>query len=354
MILMTLPLYRITGREDGIRNAVISLRSTKLFNIIFIIFIVYLGCKLYEFSLYGNMGYAERHRMIIQDEESIDISKHSMIIGYITKIFVKLYQVLYPLTMFYVFMLLRKKTSIIKIAILFSISVAPMIVGYLINGNRAGMFYLLVNLAFFFILIKNYISRIQLRRIYILLGILITVLLIFSISISEERFQHTELGTTGSILRYFGEVFPNLGYQYWDHVNNYTLGARKFGSYYSILTGVHFDLQGFDETFSFWSFYTGVDCALFKTVFGDLYIEFGTIGALTFAFIFFIIVFMLTKNHDLSIYNISFYYYYFAFCTNLIFDIGILYTSMNFLYVLIGIWILQNWLSRNRIIRVTE
>lgn len=87
-----------------------------------------------------------------------------------------------------------------------------------------------------------------------LCGILALILLSFSSSISEERFQHTDIGTAGSVSRYFGEVFPNLGYQYWNEVHNYTMGARKFGSYYSLLTGINFNLQGLDETFSYWSF----------------------------------------------------------------------------------------------------
>lgn len=354
MLVMTLPLYKITGKESGIKNATISSRSKRIFKVIFFIFIIYFGCKLFELSLYGNMGYAERHKMITQEGEGISIGQHSTIIGYITGICTKLYQILYPLAMFYVLLLLKKRTSLIKIMLLFSICIAPMLTGYVINGNRAGMFYLLANLAFFFFIIKDYLSKKQLSKIYLLCGILALILLSFSSSISEERFQHTDIGTAGSVSRYFGEVFPNLGYQYWNEVRNYTMGARKFGSYYSLLTGINFNLQGFDETFSYWSFFTGVDCALFKTVFGDLYLEFGTIGALVFASVFSLGMFWLTKNSELSIYNLPFYYYYFAFCTNLIFDIGIIYTSTNFLYILIGIFILQKWLSKKKIISITQ
>lgn len=354
MMAMTLPLYKITGKEPGIKNATISPRSKRVFRVIFLIFLIYFGCKLFELSLYGNMGYAERHKMITQDGEGVKIGQHSAIIGYTTGICAKLYSIVYPLAMFYVLMLLRNKASILKITLLFALCVSPMLTGYVVNGNRAGMFYLMANLAFFFFLTKDYLSRKQLSRIYLLCGMLALLLFTFSSSISEERFQHTDIGTTGSVLRYFGEVFPNLGYQYWNEVNNFTMGARKFSSYYSLLTGINFNLQGFDETFAYWSFFTGVDCALFKTVFGDLYLEFGTVGALIFASIFSLIMFRVTKNSELSVYNLPFYYYYFAFSTNLIFDIGIIYTSINFIYILVGIFILQKWMSKKKMISITR
>lgn len=215
-----------------------------------------------------------------------------------------------------------------------------MLTGYIITGNRAGMFYLLVNLTFFFFIIKQYLSKKALHRILFLASVITIILFSITMDISEERFEHTDLGTIGKIQRYFGEVFPNLGYQYWEHVKNHTFGARKFFTYYSLFTDSNgLNLQGFDESFSYWSYITGVDTTLFKTVFGDLYIEFGTIGAICFSTILSLILFILTRKYPPSIYNIPFFYYYYAFCTNLIFDIGIMYTSLNFVYLLIGMTI---------------
>ena len=47
MLVMTLPLYKITGKESGIKNATISSRSKRIFKVIFFIFIIYFGCKLF-------------------------------------------------------------------------------------------------------------------------------------------------------------------------------------------------------------------------------------------------------------------------------------------------------------------
>lgn len=348
MVLLSFPLASLKGEKLNFHSIKLHPKFNLYAKTIFLIFSVLFLCKVIELSLYGNMSYYERHTMIINDGESYSLSSISPILDSISRTCTRIYQILYPFVVFFILYFLQKnKLGIQKLIVWGVISIAPMLTGYIISGNRAGLFYLLINLTFFFFIIKQYLSKKTLYRIYFLAFIITFILFSISMDISEERFQHTEMGTIGKIQRYFGEVFPNLGYQYWEHVKNYTLGARKFITYYSLFDDANsLNLQGFDETFSYWSFITGVDTALFKTVFGDLYIEFGTVGAICFSVVLSLILFMLTRKYPPSIYNIPIYYYYYAFCTNLIFDIGTMYTSLNFIYLLIGMILVTIYLNK--------
>lgn len=349
MLIMTIPLSKVTLKQINIDKIKIPNGFKKHSKIVFIIFITLILCRFIELNMYSGMGYHERHKLITQDGAGYSLYSISWILGTIASLSLKIVNVLYPICVFLLLLfLLRNRIKISKFVLIASLLIAPYLIGYYITANRSGMFFIFLNLSFYYFLFKPYLSKSNKSKVYFIAVTLLCVLLSFSLGISSERFENSSVGVSGSIFRYFGEVFPNLGYQYWEEVQNYTLGARKFASYYSSFFDSGKVLQGFDATFDYWSFFTGVDTALFKTVFGDLYIEFGTIGTFVFVLIFATIVHKLVKKYPINVYNIPLYYYYYAICSNLILDLAQIYTSITFLYTVIGILILSFWLNRKK------
>jgi oligosaccharide repeat unit polymerase len=112
-------------------------------------------------------------------------------------------------------------------------------------------------------------------------------------------------------LRYFGESFPNLGFLFWEKVARHPMGERLFPNFF--IDNERLLYNSVDESYQYWMGITGVPVLNFKTYFGDLYIEFGIIGA----FIFVVVSFILMKlffNRKVTIYSLPILYYYFQLC----------------------------------------
>ena len=176
-----------------------------------------------------------------------------------------------------------------------------------------------------------------------IVGIAIVPIIMIVWGISIARFESSDLGVSGSIFRYFGEVFPNLDFQYWNHVKNFTYGARHFSAIYSLFGSTQIQqLQGLDERFDYWSLYTGASAANFKTLFGDLYIEFNTIGAVFFVFILSVLMeIYIRKNKKLKLSNIILIYVYYCYCSNAILNFPTLYFGSSWLKSYVAIIVLN-------------
>lgn len=345
MFILSIPLLKIPPTR--IESLKLPKKLTDKIPFIMCLFAVLAFIRLLELSLYGNMNFSERHYQITQEGEGISLAAGNKLFGLFISLLSYIHKVCYPFVLLYIVYALKKSNmSFLKVAVWVALCLSPSLIGYYTSGNRAGMFFMVLNLFFFFILFFKQLSFKQRRNTLLLGTILGMILLSFSMSISEERFSHNDIGTVGSILRYFGEDFPNLGYQFWEKTKSITFGARQFTDYYSIIFNKEFDYQGFDERFAFWSFITGVDCALFKTLFGDLYIEFGTVGALIFCTLLSFGIYLFVKKHPFKLYWFPIYFTYYCFCVNMVLDIPIIYTSTSCLKTLILMYILGLYLKR--------
>lgn len=158
---------------------------------------------------------------------------------------------------------------------------APFLFESIGQGTRGGLFMSMFKIIFFLVLMWKYIpSKFKLTIIKIFLFISFGILF-YSWIITLDRIG--EKNGMSSIFRYFGESFPNLGLQYWDQVKHHPWGARLFPNL--LFDDNYINLGSTNDTFSFWEMYTGVPVLYFKTFFGDLYIEFGTIIALLITFL---------------------------------------------------------------------
>lgn len=141
-------------------------------------------------------------------------------------------------------------------------------------GSRGNLFFTLWSFVVYYVLFFPFLNK-SIQKKFIRIGTIGTFIIsVYLILISIDRLANSNTETPiTSILRYFGEAFPNLGNSFWGKVQTHPYGFRLF------FDGVY-SQESVQDGYTFWQAYTGVPVLNFKTIFGDLYVEFGTTIAL--------------------------------------------------------------------------
>lgn len=134
-----------------------------------------------------------------------------------------------------------------------------------VGGSRGDMFFSLLEITFYYLLFKDYIGDSIKRKIRNLAIIVLALIVILTMSITTERFGESNVTVFDSILRYLGEMWPNLGYEYWDRVNEHPYGEFLFSTFG----------PNEDKIRIYWFYKTGVHTWWFFTILGRLYFEYG-------------------------------------------------------------------------------
>lgn len=233
-----------------------------------------------------------------------------------------------PLMMlFSMFLLSKTKHNFLAYYILF-LSVAPYLASAISIGSRGAMLWSLFRLVFIVVLTKDLLPKEKKKNIYMLLTYCLTVVLIYSIITTIGRFGDDNMFS--SILRYFGEPFPNVSFLYWDNVTNHPFGDRLIPD----LVGFTKDIgDSSEDVFMYWGSVTGVPILNWKVLYCDSYIEFGVWGGMLFLCIFSGVFKYLFIKYGVTIYTISILFFYYEQCDSS-------YTGFNaFSYVLIPTFI---------------
>lgn len=201
------------------------------------------------------------------------------------------------------------KKSIILIALMFVLEIVPKI----LNANRGGVFF---TTALFFAYLIFFFNRIDKKTkkflaIVALSGMFVLLSALWAISLSRGG-DDSENAMNGMVLRYLGEAYPNLGFNIWGHDINHPFGERYFPSLFGdIETKIG---EGRSASFYYWEAKVGIPMLNFKTLFGDLYIEFGVVGA--FVFMYFVVrLFKWYFNKNCTtVFDICLYFFYVNTC----------------------------------------
>lgn len=202
-----------------------------------------------------------------------------------------------------------RKMSNKKGLLLITLCFLPQLLNSIAMGSRGGIFLVFFNLIFFVLLFRKSLSKQFMKVIYSFGAIFLFIMISFSLDITSSRLGNKRDGID-SIFRYFGEAFPNLGFNIWDKVIYHPMGERLFPDFVSH----NYKFYSIDDAYAFWENKTGVPVLNFKTLFGDLYIEFGILYAFIFLLILAIIMNLFITKRSLKFYNISYLYYYYQLC----------------------------------------
>ena len=150
----------------------------------------------------------------------------------------------------------------------------------ILQGNRGSIFFSFFSLFFIYTCFSSDIPAKLKKVIYSLVLVALGVLLFYVLMISIYRAKGDADVAIGRIFRYFGEPFLNLGLVYWNSTDVHTYGVRFFPKFVEF-AGIELpdSKYGVDALREFWTRVYGVNMYYFKTLFGDLYMEFGVVGA---------------------------------------------------------------------------
>lgn len=230
--------------------------------------IIYVLVKIVQVGIVGSIGFGNFHDMRVEGGGSEvlysgPLAPVMQLFNYIGR-FINLVfipYVLVYLTFGYIKGNLPKK-DFLMCFIPYSIS---LLLKGVVGGSRGDMFFSLLEITFYYLLFKDYIGDSIKRKIRNLAIIVLALIFILTMSITTERFGESNVTVFDSILRYLGEMWPNLGYEYWDRVNEHPYGEFLFSTFG----------PNEDKIRIYWFYKTGVHTWWFFTILGRLYFEYG-------------------------------------------------------------------------------
>ena len=299
------------------KNLHFKMPQIKRLNEIIIIWIIlmtaYCVVKFIEATITIQMGFLEVYEMRHMEGETIFEYTDNFFLKRLRNVGVVLQGCTVPIVMLYCVDCLRNKKNLIKVTILFVLSFLPDCLDGIALASRGHLFSVAIKIAFFYVLLKDYLSN-KIKKISILMVLLgLFFMGMYSMRITASRFEDSQSETPiESIARYFGESFPNLGYSFWNKVQYHPMGERLFPELYGYSKKERF--ASTSDAQMYWEAKTKVPVLNFKTIFGDLYIEFGSIGAILFIIVF-SYLFTIFMNGKITYYNIGISYLYFQICS---------------------------------------
>lgn len=274
---------------------------------ILILYVVVLfRSALFTLQFDGKEAYESLHA------EGATLYQYGFIESFIIGVSVNIYSLFAPVILLYSFWGLisnnyRKKRFYYLCIILI------LIITFLKNiasGARGGIFFFSVTTLFMLLpFYRNFPFTVQKRMIYISLYIG-TFFLLYVIGQTISRFGHGGAETPiGSILRYLGEPFPNLGHIYWEKVNIHPLGARMFPFIFQPSSAIS-SAQSLADSHATWEWITGVPILVYKTIYGDFYVEFGKWLAFVPIFIYALYLKIFTIGGKITLANVAVLFYF--------------------------------------------
>lgn len=156
------------------------------------------------------------------------------------------------------------------------------LLGYF-SASRGIIVFQVANLFFFIIYFWKYLP-LKVKSLIVSSFLLFSFLIVISVlAISISRAGEDSDIATMEIFRYFGEPFPNLGLRVWNVDGIHLYGMRKFPTIYSLFADIPRSIESYNNPNLFYEAYSKYPIQNFKTLFGDLYCEWGII--LSFAIV---------------------------------------------------------------------
>ena len=313
--LKTLPKFEVGW--DPKRVAVVS--NVFLF---FILVHTIFFLRGFQFGAASDLGDAY-HMSVAGDLRQQYSSVFEMVLS---KVFRRLSICVIPIFLYLQFYRITKNQKPMLSLLLMIIGFGASVVPAVLLGSRGGLFFSFLALVFVYTNFKDEIPKKIKKRIYgVALGAL-GMLAFYAILISFARADGDADVALNKFFRYFGEPFINLGLVYWDSTDVHTYGLRFIPKLLEIFGG--FELPdskyGIDALREFWSNVYRVNMYYFKTLFGDLYMEFGTVGAFIVATLVVTAGFFVKKIRNPFLCHFLLYFYARSIVVWGIFDFGLL------------------------------
>lgn len=317
-VLIAYPFYRFDERKINLKVKFPSFirQFTWVIAILFIYQAVLRGISAYVIA--NTVGFGEAYVMG-HEGEYIDVFNNSFLTETL-KYSSTLTESVRPFYILYFFLeIIKKRGGVIKNLLLILIAFLPNILSAISLGSKGTLFFTSLNIIFYYLVFRKRIDKKDRKKIIISGAVLGTVILAYVFTISLSRFEAihgTEADSRqreNEFVHYLGESYPNLGYFYYGKVKRHPNGERFFPEVFGNNVEDKYKNDGLDAKFEYWRKITHVPMGVFKTFWGDWYVEFGEEGSfiaitLFFCFFYFMWLRKYYKTENLGI--VAFYFTY--------------------------------------------
>ena len=268
--------------------------------------VIYFNAAIYSLQFEPSEVYASQHF----DGEML--YKFGPIERFCTFYISLIYNVLAPLFLIYSLIILtRKGTNKKKLCYFFMLLMClTALFQSIMTGARGGIFVfvlliLIVSIPFW----KNFDSKV--KSTIKTFGYVFAIFVIFYVmAMTVSRFEGGAKETPfEGLMRYFGEPFPNVGHMLWDKVEMNPFGLRLY-PYFFQANNIASSASSISEEFYDWESIIGVPLYIFKTEFGDFYIEFGKYLSLFIMFLYSLFFRIFIRKGRIEIAAIPIFYYF--------------------------------------------
>lgn len=279
ILMMTLSIGNIG--QTALRNKVFFV-DNKIINLIeifvIIISLVYVVMLFVVASILSSYDLGEIYQAAHDGDLIIPFPAQWMNIAYYRTM--QILDILYPVIYLIEFMKLSSGKKMTRSMMIVLLILIPRIMGCAIMANRGGIIFNTASFVFFMIFFWNRLpGRVKL---YFKTGSawFVALIVFYLAAISISRLGDDEKEAGNSVLRYFGEAFPNLGLRVWEVSDHYLMGMRTFPTVYSLfepIPNVVSNAEGNGVKHIIFENISGFPIINFKTFYGDLYCEWGPI-----------------------------------------------------------------------------
>ena len=305
MVIVLYPLKKIPKFELGWKERRVSRWS---FVFLFLI-LAYLFFFLYgfRFNLVSDAG--DAYYMSASGDLALKYGSNVEVV--ISKILRRISICVMPVFFYLQFYRISKNQQAMMAFLFLILGFCAYVIPPILNGSRGGLFF------DFFILIYVYLNfsgeiPVKMKKlIYTFVILALLGIVFYALVISVARAKGDSNVALFRIFRYFGEPFLNLGLVYWNSTDVHTYGVRFFPKLLEWVGGMELpdSKYGAEGLREFWTHIYGVNMYYFKTLFGDLYMEFGVLGSFGVATILALVARFVKKiKNPFLCHYIMFYY----------------------------------------------
>lgn len=245
---------------------------------VIIISLVYVVMQFEVASILSSYDFGEIYQAAHDGDLIIQFPAQWMNIAYYRTM--QILDILYPVIYLIEFMKLSSGKKMTRSMVIVLLILIPRIMGCAIMANRGGIIF---NTASFVFFMNFFWNRLPGRvKLFFKTGSawFVALIVFYLAAISISRLGDDEKEAGNSVLRYFGEAFPNLGLRVWEVSDHYLMGMRTFPSVYSLfepIPNVVSNAEGNGVKHIIFENISGFPIINFKTFYGDLYCEWGPI-----------------------------------------------------------------------------
>lgn len=324
-LILCYPLYKFDERKINLKS--LKLTSSLFSILIKVSFVLCIACsivKITELAVLNQMNFNDIYSDSVSGEFFWNYS--NPILQFLSGLGCSYCVTMAPVFFFYYVSRILNGSNKHMTIICIIITLFPSIIQPILGASRGGIFFSVFRLFIYYFIIRKYLTVKQKRSIELLSIVGVVILFSVSMLITEDRWaKHTQSNTKyDPVIEYFGEPNLNLGYVMWDNVKEHPMGQRLLQ-----ITPSSYKADNPNLVNQYWSKRTNLQLGLFKSAFGDLYVEFGTLGAFIFIIIY---VFIWDK------FVFRKYYYYNRLPLVVYYFIIVIYGLFSFKNIIIDKW----------------